>query len=46
LLIEQNVKRALDVVDRFYALERGQVVLSGDAASESACASLMDVIAV
>jgi branched-chain amino acid transport system ATP-binding protein len=46
LLVEQNVQRALDVADRFYALERGQVVLAGDAASNSARSSLMDVIAV
>ncbi len=29
LLVEQNLHRALDLVDRFYALERGAVVLEG-----------------
>jgi branched-chain amino acid transport system ATP-binding protein len=46
LLVEQNVHRALDVANRFYALERGQVVLQGDAASASARDSLQQVIAV
>ena len=46
VLVEQNVRRALDVVTRFYALERGQVVLSGEAASSGARAQLMDVLAL
>ena len=46
LLVEQNVHRALDVANRFYALERGQVILQGDAASTSARARLQHVIAV
>lgn len=46
LLVEQNVHRALDVANRFYALERGQVVLQGDAASPSDRAHLQHVIAV
>jgi branched-chain amino acid transport system ATP-binding protein len=46
LLVEQNVHRALDVADRFYALERGQVILQGDAASASARDSLQQAIAV
>src|SRR5574340_698179 len=29
LLVEQNVPRALEVATRFYALERGQVILQG-----------------
>jgi branched-chain amino acid transport system ATP-binding protein len=29
LLVEQNLHRALDLVDRFYALERGAVVMEG-----------------
>ena len=33
LLVEQKVFRALDVCDRFYALERGQVVARGLASS-------------
>jgi branched-chain amino acid transport system ATP-binding protein len=31
VLVEQNVRRALDIVTRFYAIERGRVVLEGDA---------------
>jgi branched-chain amino acid transport system ATP-binding protein len=46
LLVEQNVHRALDVADRFYALERGQVILQGDAASTSARDTLQQAIAV
>jgi branched-chain amino acid transport system ATP-binding protein len=46
LLVEQNVHRALDVSTRFYALERGQVIMQGDASSTSDRASLMDAIAV
>ena len=32
LLIEQNAAAALDIADRAYVIERGRVVLSGDAA--------------
>ena len=46
LLVEQNVLRALDVANRFYALERGQVILHGDANSASARDSLQRAIAV
>jgi branched-chain amino acid transport system ATP-binding protein len=46
LLVEQNVHRALDVSSRFYALERGQIIMQGDAASPSARAELMQAIAV
>jgi branched-chain amino acid transport system ATP-binding protein len=46
LLVEQNVKRALDVADRFYALERGQVMLEGDACCPAARSRLMEAIAV
>jgi branched-chain amino acid transport system ATP-binding protein len=46
LLVEQNIERALDVADRFYALERGQVILQGDARSSSARDSLREAIAV
>jgi branched-chain amino acid transport system ATP-binding protein len=46
LLVEQNVHRALDVANRFYALERGQVILHGDADSASARDSLQRAIAV
>ena len=30
LLIEQNVKRALEIADRAYVLENGRIVLEGD----------------
>ena len=46
LLVEQNVHRALDVANRFYALERGQVILHGDADSASARDRLQRAIAV
>jgi branched-chain amino acid transport system ATP-binding protein len=34
LLVEQNVAKALELCDRFIALERGQVVLEGDAGAQ------------
>ncbi len=46
LLVEQKVFRALDVCDRFYALERGQVVARGVAASRDDREALKRVIAV
>jgi branched-chain amino acid transport system ATP-binding protein len=46
LLVEQNVNGALSVSDRFYAIERGSVVLAGNAQDETDKARLMDVIAV
>ncbi|MCI2808031.1 ABC transporter ATP-binding protein [Eoetvoesiella caeni] len=46
LLVEQNVHRALDVATRFYALERGQIVMQGDASSTFDRVSLDEVIAV
>jgi len=46
LLVEQKVFRALDVCDRFYALERGRVVSRGDASSAADRESLRRAIAV
>jgi branched-chain amino acid transport system ATP-binding protein len=46
LLVEQNVGGALSVSDRFYAIERGAVVLTGDARNDADKSRLMDVIAV
>jgi branched-chain amino acid transport system ATP-binding protein len=46
LLVEQNVHKALEVTSRFYAVERGQVVLTGDAASEADRRRLLETIAV
>lgn len=46
LLVEQNVHRALDVASRFYALERGQVILQGDASSSADRERLLLAISV
>jgi branched-chain amino acid transport system ATP-binding protein len=46
LLVEQNVRRALEVTDRFYALERGQVILQGNAKSPGDREALMRAISV
>jgi branched-chain amino acid transport system ATP-binding protein len=46
LLVEQKVFRALDVCNRFYALDRGQVVASGDAGSLADRDALLRAIAV
>ncbi|WP_244432081.1 ABC transporter ATP-binding protein [Rhodopseudomonas sp. B29] len=46
LLVEQNVHGALDVADRFYVLERGTVIVRGDAKSETDRAKLIKAIAV
>lgn len=46
LLVEQNVYRALDVSDRFYALERGRVIMSGNATVTSDREQLMQAISV
>lgn len=46
LLVEQNITNALEVCDRFVAIERGQVIQAGQAASESDKAELLKAIAV
>jgi branched-chain amino acid transport system ATP-binding protein len=46
LLVEQNVMRALDVCDRFVALERGAIVFSGSASAPDDRAKLIEAIAV
>ena len=46
LLVEQNVHRALEVVTRFYALERGQVILKGNAAVAADRTALLEAISV
>ena len=46
LLVEQNVHQALTVCDRFIAIERGRVMLSGDAKNKEDCDRLIDGIAV
>ncbi len=46
LLVEQNVHRALDVTHRFYALERGTVILQGEAGRTADRVALMQAISV
>jgi branched-chain amino acid transport system ATP-binding protein len=46
LLVEQNVHGALDVSDRFYAIERGRAILAGDAKVASEREALLATIAV
>jgi branched-chain amino acid transport system ATP-binding protein len=46
LLVEQNVHRALEVTHRFYALERGAVILQGEGARAADREALMRAIAV
>ncbi len=46
LLVEQNVAGALAISDRFYAIERGSVVLEGNATADDARDRLLKAIAV
>jgi len=46
LLVEQNVTQAFDVCDRFIVIERGSIVLSGDAGAPSDRDKLFLTIAV
>ena len=46
LLVEQNVMRAMEVCDRFVALERGTVVFEGDARVAADRQKLVEAIAV
>lgn len=46
VLIEQNVRRAVTVCDRFYALERGQIVLEDRPSAPGALERLMKTISV
>lgn len=46
LLVEQNVHAALEVCDRFIALERGQVVLRGDGGAPEDRTRLLKALAV
>ena len=46
LLVEQNVMRALEVCDRFFAFERGAVVLEGRAGVDADRRRLIEAIAV
>ena len=46
LLVEQNVHEALSVTDRFVVIERGRIVLSGDAEDPEDRARLLTALAV
>lgn len=46
LLVEQNMRRAVDLVQRFYVLERGAIVLAGDGANRAHREALVDQLAV
>ncbi len=46
VLVEQNVRRAVELVTRFYVIERGQVVAQGRAADPADRAALFERIAV
>jgi branched-chain amino acid transport system ATP-binding protein len=46
VLVEQNVHLALELTDRFYLVERGQITLSGDARETTARAELIERISV
>ena len=46
LLVEQNVPQALTLCDRFVAMERGRVVLAGDANAAADCERLVAAITV
>lgn len=46
ILVEQNIHEALAVCDRFVAIERGQIVLSGDPEVDADRQKLLDKLAV
>jgi branched-chain amino acid transport system ATP-binding protein len=46
VLVEQNIRRAIELSTRFYAIERGQVLLHGDATNPSQRQELFTRIAV
>lgn len=46
ILVEQNIHEALTVCDRFIAIERGQIVMAGDADDADACAQLITTLSV
>jgi len=46
LLVEQNVKRSLTVVDRFYVMKRGSITLAGKASEPADQAQLLREIAL
>lgn len=46
VLVEQNIHEALAICDRFVAIERGQIVLSGDPEVDADRQKLLDKLAV
>ena len=46
VLVEQNVRRAIELSTRFYALKRGQISLEGDASNPAHREALFERIAV
>lgn len=46
VLVEQNVKRAIELTDRFYLIERGQVVAEGRSDDDASRAALLERIRV
>jgi branched-chain amino acid transport system ATP-binding protein len=46
LLVEQNIHGALEVADRFYAVERGRAILTGDARAAKDRDALLAAVAV
>ncbi|MGO9172955.1 MAG: ABC transporter ATP-binding protein [Rhodomicrobium sp.] len=46
LLVEQNVRRGMEICDRICAVERGRIIFKGDGASETDRLSLLSAIAV
>lgn len=46
ILVEQNVFKALDVADRAYVVERGQIVLGGDPSKPELRQKILDAVVV
>jgi branched-chain amino acid transport system ATP-binding protein len=46
LLVEQNVLKAIELCDRFIVIERGRVVMNGNARSKPDCDRLLSTISV
>jgi branched-chain amino acid transport system ATP-binding protein len=46
LLVEQNIMRSLEVVDRFYVMRRGEIFMAGDGHSPSDREALLNAIVI
>ncbi|TAN25905.1 MAG: ABC transporter ATP-binding protein [Castellaniella sp.] len=46
LLVEQNIMRSLDVVDRFYVMRRGEIFMAGDGHSQDDREALLNAVAI